>query len=511
MARVTEKQAADPDDAGRGGGGKDADTTRTRPAEPVDDLVTTSHEFVTSSGTTTGYTATAGRVVLREEVVEDDAFRGTRAKAEMSVVSYVLHGADAATRPVTFAFNGGPGSSSVWLHLGLLGPRRVLMGDAGALLPPPYGLGPNPQSLLAESDLVFIDPVSTGFSRATDGTKPADYHGYQRDLESVGELIRLWTTRNGRWMSPKFLAGESYGTTRAAALADHLQTRYGLYLNGLMLISSVLDMGSIALHGPDDRGYANFLPTYAAIAHYHGKHGNRPLADVLADAEEFAARDYPSALKRGSRLTRTEFDDVADRVAALAGLSPDYVRQANLRVEHQRFFAELLRDRGLAVGRIDGRFTGPLARGTAERNDADPSMDAISGPYAAAFNHYVRDDLGYASDLHYEQIADVSPWSYSEFEGRPVDVSGRLARAMRRNPHLKVQVAYGWHDGATPYFAAQEVFAHLDVPADLQANISHVYYPAGHMMYVHEDTRVAQSADLAHFVRAAAGLDGQTG
>jgi carboxypeptidase C (cathepsin A) len=269
-------------------------------------------------------------------------------------------------------------------------------------------------------------------------------------------------------------------------------------------------MGSIALHGPDDRGYANFLPTYAAIAHYHGKHGSRPLAEVLADAEEFAARDYPVALKRGSRLTADEFDDVAQRVAALTGLSADYVRHANLRVEHQRFFAELLRDQGLAVGRIDGRFTGPLARGTAERNDADPSMDAISGPYAAAFNHYIRDNLAYASDLHYEQIADVSPWSYSEFEGRPVDVSGRLARAMRRNPHLKVHVAYGWHDGATPYFAAQEVFAHLDVPADLQANISHVYYPAGHMMYVHEDTRVAQSADLAGFVRAASGLDEPT-
>jgi carboxypeptidase C (cathepsin A) len=372
-------------------------------------------------------------------------------------------------------------------------------------------MAPNPESLLAESDLVFIDPVSTGFSRATDGTKPGDYHGYQRDLESVAELIRLWTTRNGRWMSPKFLAGESYGTTRAAALADHLQTRFGLYLNGLMLISSVLDMGSISLHGPDDRGYANFVPTYAAIAHYHGKHGSRPLADVLADAEEFAARDYPVALKRGSRLTPAEFDGVAERLAGLTGLSPGYARLANLRVEHQRFFAELLRDRGLAVGRIDGRFTGPSARGTAEQNDADPSMDAISGPYAAAFNHYIRDDLGYASDLHYEQIANVSPWSYSEFEGRPVDVSGRLARAMRRNPHLKVQVAYGWHDGATPYFAAQEVFAHLDVPSDLLANISHLYYPAGHMMYVHEDTRIAQSADLAGFVRAASGLDEPTG
>ena len=472
--------------------------------EPADDLVTTSHTVDTPMGTLR-YTATTGRVVLRDEVYEDGVFTGNTAKAEMSVTSYVLDGADPTTRPVTFAFNGGPGSSSVWLHLGVMGPRRVLMGDVGALLAPPYAIAENPQTLLVESDLVFIDPVSTGYSRAVEGGKPGEYHGYAKDLDSVGELIRLWTTRNGRWMSPKFLAGESYGTLRAAALADHLQERYGMYLNGVMLISSVLDLGSIGLHEADDRACVAFLPTYAAVAHYHGLHPGRSLPEVLADAEEYAEREYPWVLARGMRLTEEEVDAAASRIAGLTGLSVDYVRRSNLRIEHLRFFTELLRTRGLSVGRLDSRFTGPAGSGTAEMYDADPSHDAIAGPYAAAFNHYVRADLGYANDLHYEQVSErVNPWSYKEFEGRDVNVAPRLARAMRRNRHLLVHVAYGYLDGATPYFAAQGVLAHLTIPAELTDNIEHAYYEAGHMMYVHEPSRLQQSADLAAFVRRAA-------
>ncbi len=481
--------------------------------EPTDELVSTRHTVTVEGGRVLDYTATTGRLVLREEVYEDGVFTGHTAKAQVSMTSYVLEGLSAqerAARPVTFAFNGGPGSSSVWLHLGLLGPRRVVMGDVGALLPPPYALADNAQTLLAESDLVFIDPVSTGYSRAVKGGKPGPYHGYQGDLESVAEVIRLWTSRNGRWMSPKFLAGESYGTLRAAALADHLQTRYGMYLNGVILISSVLDLSSIDFEGQrNDRAHAAYLPLYAAVAHYHGKHPGRSLEDVVAEASAYAARDYPWALSRGARLRADERAGVVATVARLAGVSERYVEQAELRIEHWRFFGELLRDERLAVGRLDARFTGPAASAIAEEMDADPSFDAIVGPYAAAMNHYVRAELEFGSDLHYEQISErVNPWSYKDFEGKPIDVSPRLERAMRANPHLQVHVAYGTYDGATPPAAADEVFAKLRLTEQARARIEHRTYPAGHMMYVHEPSRLAQSADLAAFVRRASGVAG---
>ena len=476
-------------------------TTTTSPAPPQDDTVTTEHTLAIGRRRLR-YTATTGRVVLREEVFEDGVFKGHRAKAEMFLTSYVADVPAGTDRPVTFAFNGGPGSSSVWLHLGLLGPRRVDSGDTGALTPPPYGLLDNPQSLLAVSDLVFIDPVSTGYSRAVEGGKPKDYHGFQADIESVGELIRLWTTRHNRWLSPKYVAGESYGTIRAAALAEHLQSHHGLYLNGIMLISSVLDLATVDFEFRNDRAHVDYLPTYAATAHHHGKHGRKALQTVLAEAEEYAARDYPWALARGSRLSERERADHVARIAQLTGVSEEYVERSNLRIEHVRFFTELLRDQGLAVGRLDSRFTGPLGSGTAERWDGDPAMDAISGPYAAAWNHYVRDELAYRNDLPYAQISGKvnQDWSFKEFEGKPVDVSAQLSRAMRANPHLRVHVAYGYHDGATPYFAAQDAVAHLDIPASLRGNIEHAYYEAGHMMYVHEPSRIQQSKDLADFV-----------
>ncbi|MCK2237053.1 MULTISPECIES: S10 family peptidase [unclassified Crossiella] len=469
--------------------------------EPVDDLVTTHHELSTGERTLS-YTATTGRIVLRQEVHTDGTFSGHTAKAEVFVTAYTLDEADPATRPVTFAFNGGPGSSSVWLHLGLLGPRRVLTGDAGALAPPPYRLADNPETLLAHSDLVFIDPVSTGYSRAVQGEKPGDYHGYTGDLESVGEMIRLWTSRNGRWGSPKFLAGESYGTLRAAGLAQHLQSRHGMYLNGLMLISAVLDMGTIRFTEDNDLPYPLFLPTYAAIAHHHGRHGDRPLAEVLAEAEEYAERDYPWALARGNRLTAAERATAVARLARLTGLTEDYVDRVRLRIEHLRFFAELLRPERRVAGRLDGRFSGHDADSGAEHFAEDPSYSAILGPYSAALNQYVRAELGYANDLPYEILTgNVHPWSYKEFEGAHVNAAGRLAEAMRANHHLKVHVACGYHDGATPYFASEHVLAHLAVPDELAANIETRYYPAGHMMYVHEPSRVQQSADLAQFIR----------
>jgi carboxypeptidase C (cathepsin A) len=470
--------------------------------EPADDLVITSHTLRTPTGELP-YTATAGRTVLRHEKHTDGAFDGHEPRAEVFLVAYTLDGADPGTRPVTIAFNGGPGSSSVWLHLGLFGPRRVVMGDAGALTPPPWGLTDNVESLLAHSDLVFVDPVSTGYSRAVTGGKPADFHGYTADVETIGEVIRVWMTRNERWLSPKYLAGESYGTLRAAALAEHLQNRHGMYLNGLMLISSVLDMGTIRFTEGNDRPYPLFLPTYAAIAHHHGKHGDRPLADVLAEAEEFSAGEYPWALARGNRMPAADLDRVTAKVAALSGLDEDYVRRVRLRIEHHRYFRELLRGSGRTVGRIDGRFTGWEDDAGGETPTYDPSIAAITGPYTAALNSHVRSALGYASDLPYEVLSGrVQPWSYAEFEGRAVSVVGKLSAAMRANPHLRVHVGCGYHDGATPYFAAEHVLAQLPIPDDLRDRIEVKYYEAGHMMYVHEPSRLAQSADLAAFVTA---------
>src|SRR6185437_47309 len=315
------------------------DDSRGKASEPADDLVTT-HRTITADGAELSYTATAGRMVLRIEGHTEDKFDGAPAKAEVFFISYVLDtDADPAQpnpRPVTFAFNGGPGSASIWLHLGLLGPRRLLMGDAGALLPPPYGITDNEETLLRHSDLVFIDPVSTGYSRAAKGEKSKDFHGYTADIESVAEVIRLWTSRNGRWMSPKYLCGESYGTTRAAGIARYLQERAGLYLNGLILISTFLDGGSVEFTNGNDEAYVNYLPTYAAIANYHGKHGDRPLREVLDEAQEYANGEYRRVLGLGARASEEERAAAVEKVASLAGLSAEYVDAVSLRPEHIR-------------------------------------------------------------------------------------------------------------------------------------------------------------------------------
>ncbi|MEV7044161.1 peptidase S10 [Amycolatopsis sp. NPDC051061] len=483
---------------------KKAPETTEIPAEPTDDIVTTQHT-ITVKRKKLAYTAKAGRVVLRKEVVKDGKSEGHKAKAEVFITSYTLDDADPGTRPVTFAFNGGPGSSSIWLHMGLLGPRRVLSGDVDDLVPPPYGLADNPETLLAHSDLVFIDPVSTGYSRASEGGETKDFHGFKGDIESVGEIIRLWVSRHQRWLSPKFLAGESYGTLRAAGLAAHLQERHGLYLNGLLLISSVLDLGTLRFTEGNDLPYSLYVPTYAAIAHYHGLHGERPLDDVLADAEDFAAKDLPWALSRGARLSTQDRADAVATLASLTGLTESYVDRVNLRIEHVRFFTELLRDRGLTVGRMDGRFTTWEPDGGREHMSDDPSISRVIGAYAASFNHYVRAELGYENDLPYELIHEdtFKAWSYSDFEGRSVSVVDSVSAAMRANPHLQVHVAFGHYDGATAYFAAEHVLAHLRIPEELRDNIDTAYYPAGHMMYVHEPTRVQQAKDLAKFVKKA--------
>ncbi|WP_394940249.1 S10 family peptidase [Psychromicrobium sp. YIM B11713] len=463
--------------------------------EVSDDFVSREHELDGLH-----YTSTAGRLVLRIEESKDGKNEGFKAKAEIFVTSYIAESEQ--NRPVVFAFNGGPGSSSVWLHLGLLGPRLVDSGDVGALTPPPYGLLDNHDSILKHADLVMIDPVSTGFSRVVKGGKDDEFHAFVEDRDLVAEVIRLWTTRNNRWLSAKYLVGESYGTLRAVAVAARLFDTYGMAVNGLGLISTVLNMSTLDFAPGSDVPYALHVPTYAAIAHFHGRHPGRELREVVAEAEEFAAKDFGYALSQGSRLDQATYDDVVRKLAALTTLSEDFVRRSDLRWDYSEFSAELLREKGLTVGRIDGRFTQLNLRGQASINWDDPSLNAINGPYAAAVNHYIRSELGYHNDLPYEILTGrVQPWSYKTFEGRPIEVTEDLERLLNYNQDLRVHVDYGYHDGATPHFAAEYVWAHLKISPEARARFSHHYHQAGHMMYLNPQCRQDQLAALAEFVQ----------
>jgi carboxypeptidase C (cathepsin A) len=486
-----------------------------RPAPPaaVDQLVTRHHQ-ATIGGATVRYTSTTGRIVLHQEKRKDgDAtatWEGARPRAEVFFVAYAREGAgDPARRPVTFSFNGGPGSSSVWMHLGLLGPKRVRLQDDGMAVPPPYELVENDASLLDVSDLVFIDPVGTGFSRAVTGEKPKDFHGFDGDVESVGDFIRLWISRFGRWSSPKYLIGESYGTTRAAALAGYLMDRHALYLNGLMLISSVLDFSTVRFERGNDLPPLLFLPTYAAAAHYHGRLDAelqaRPIDDLLAEVEAWTLDRYGPALLRGDALPAEEADALAADLARYTGLDEGYVRRCRLRLDIHRFTKELLRERGRTVGRIDARYTGVDRDGGGETPEFDPSMGATMGAYGATVNDYLRRELGFDSDLPYEVISSLySIWDYGKFQNRFVNVAETLRRAIATHPFLRVFVASGVYDLATPHFATRYTLDHLGLPPELRGNVEEVRYRAGHMMYVDVGILRQMKDDLARFVRAAA-------
>ncbi len=490
---------------------KDNDHAATQ-AEPRDRLSVTQHVY-TSGGQAIHYTVTAGTIVLKEESEKkkgDDASQseGEKARASIFFIAYTRDDVpDKTRRPVTFSFNGGPGSSSVWLHLGVLGPRRVALDEFGNLPQPPYRLVENEHALLDLTDLVFIDPVSTGYSRAVAGEKARDFHGFTKDIQSVGDFIRLFTSRYGRWTSPKFLAGESYGTTRAAGLAGYLQDRHGLYLNGLMLISSILNFQTALFDPGNDLPYLLFLPTYTATAWYHKRlvpSLQHDLRAALREAEAFARGDYALALLQGAALPAERRRNIAARLARLTGLSLDYVERANLRIEIQRFTKELLRDKRRTVGRLDSRYQGVDRDAAGESPEYDPSYANIQGPYTATLNDYVRGELKYESDLPYEILTErVSPWSYGEHENQYVNVAETLRKAMLINPHLKVFVASGYYDLATPYFATEYTLNHLGLEPDLQANIKLGYYEAGHMMYVHLPALIQLKSDLAAFLSSA--------
>ncbi|MCH2133323.1 MAG: hypothetical protein MK116_06195 [Phycisphaerales bacterium] len=467
-----------------------------------DDGVSVTERTITLDGETITYRATAGMQPLLAESGE--------VRANIFHVAYERLDADgnpmATTpedRPITFCFNGGPGSSSVWLHLGAWGPARVDMGDAGSLKPSPWKLVPNDGAILDVTDLVFIDPVTTGYSRSSEDHNDSEFHGLEADANAVAEFIRLYLTRNERWLSPKYIAGESYGTTRAAALADRLQNRHGIFLNGVILVSAILDFQTTDFAPGNDVANTLFLPTYTATAWYHGQLADGlTLEEAVRQSEAFARDDYLVALYQGTELTSEDRQKTASRLSELMGVSTEFLLQSNLRVSPSRFRKELLREQRKTVGRLDSRFTGVDPDSAGDRPWYDPSYSVIQGPYTAAMNHYVRVDLEFESDIPYEILTGrVRPWDMNA-RNEYLDVSSRLSQAMVANPELHVFLAEGYYDLATPFWAADYTLRHMRLePAFLQ-HVTTARYESGHMMYLHDPSRVGLRRDLLEFYRS---------
>lgn len=416
---------------------------------------------------------------------------------------YRVEGKKGENRPLIFSFNGGPGSPSLWLHMGALGPYRVQMMEDGAMPEPPYQLVENPATWLTFADLVFIDPVGTGFSRAKDeATGSEKFWGVKGDIESVGEFIRLFLTRKSRWTSPLYLAGESYGTTRASGLSGYLVER-GITFNGLILVSSIMNFQTARFNKGNDLPYALFLPTYSAIAHYHGQ-VKGDFQEVIGEARRFALGDYWTALAQGHGLDEKSRAKVRKKLSQLTGLSETYLEGCDLRPEIWKFCKELLRSERRTVGRLDGRFKGidDTTAGTNEGPEYDPSMALLMGPYVSLYCHYCRDLLGYETDLEYHVFKGIKkPWNWgSAGDGHP-DTSDALRKAMVRNPYMKVFVASGYYDLATPFFATEFTVNHLGLDESLRSNIEIAEYEAGHMMYIHEGSLAKLAKDVAGFVK----------
>jgi carboxypeptidase C (cathepsin A) len=481
--------------------GKPEKKAEAKPAELKETLSETRHVLQVGE-LKLEYKATAGTLVLRDDE--------GKARASMFFVAYTRTDGDAGPRrPITFAFNGGPGSSSVWLHLGAFGPRRVLMKDNGDPLPPPYRLVDNESTILDLTDLVFIDPVSTGFSRPAPGQSGKQFHGVQEDVQSVGEFIRLYTTKFKRWGSPKFLAGESYGTTRAAGLSNYLQDHDGLNLSGVLLVSAVLNFQTIRFDDGNDLTYPLFLPTYTATAWYHKKLAPELQADLhktLDEARRFAEGEYNAALMKGNKLSAAELASVRRQLARYTGLSEDFVARHNLRVAIFHFAKELLRDKHRTVGRYDSRLVGVDTDPASDRPDYDPSYSAVQGTFTAAMNSYLRAGLKYDRDNPYEILTGkVQPWDYGTAKNRYLNVSRPLKQALTKNRSLRVFVANGYYDLATPFFATEYTFNHLGLEPALADHVTMAYYDAGHMMYIDRACHRKLKKDVAAFYQKVLG------
>ncbi len=468
---------------------------------PPPEKLSVTHHSINVNGRRLPYTATAGCIPLNDE-------KGNL-KAEMFFVSYVKEGAgDKSSRPVTFAYNGGPGASSTWLHLGALGPKRVLLTENGEAPPPPYKLVPNEYTWLDFTDLVFLDPVGTGYSRPAPGVKAKEFFGVEEDIQSVGEFIRLYTTKYERWLSPKFIAGESYGTTRTAGVSGYLQNKVGMNLNGILLISSALNFQTIVFTPGNNLPYVLYLPAYTVAAGYHRKLAPKfqaNLAKTQDEVEKFALNEYLLALVRGNEFSEAERDGMAEKLAAYTGLEKTYIKNSNLKISRDDFLKELLRRDNRRLGVLDSRITGSYkVHGFME----DPSVFAVTGPLVAAWNDYVRRDLKYESDFPYTFLSIQANrlWDWGSATGGLgyVNVATTLQQAMSENKFLKVFIASGYYDLDTSYFATKYTVNHLELEPVLRSNITLAFYDSGHQMYTDLSSLKKLYAHAGAFITKAA-------
>ncbi len=488
--------------AQQGGGSSASALAATQEERPVPDeqSVSTEHSVVLD-GETIPYLATAATMHL----VNDDG----EPTGSLYYTAYTRSDVDSSRRPISFIYNGGPGSASVWLHMGAFGPRRVPVNDSGPTPPPPYDLVDNPGSLIDVTDMVFVDPIGTGFSRVVGVGQGSDFWGIDEDASSLTQFISQYITRNERWNSPKFLLGESYGTTRSAVLVNMLQNRAGMDFNGVVLISAVLDFETILFAPGHDTSYVTYLPSYAITAAYHGA---LPWPDDLEawldEVRAFSVGDYAHVLAQGASAPAAEVGAVRAKLAEYTGLSEEYLGRANLRVDATQFRAELQRTQGMVTSRLDARYDGFTNQLLAENAFYDPQSSAITGAYTAAINRYLRDELGFETSETYRTGGGAPGWNWNRAGGGggwlgATYVASDLEQAMIRNPNLKVQIENGYYDLATPFFAMQWTTDHMNLPDELRGNIKHDFYEAGHMMYVHEEELMNLKRNIVRFIAMA--------
>lgn len=471
-------------------------TPRVETAGPAEEEISQTSHTVRMDGRDIKYTATAGTLPIRLD--------NGQVAARMFFVAYTKDGEDVKTRPVSFLYNGGPGAATIWLHMGSFAPRRVEMAADGFQPAPPYRLVDNENSLLDVTDMVFVDAIDTGYSRVVSGVNNAQFHGVRGDLRAFGEFINLYLKTYSRFPSPKYLIGESYGTIRSAGLAQELQNRHGIELNGITLLSSLLTFQTLSPSPENDVAYASHVETYTATAWYHKKlpaelMGN--LKTAVDASREFAFGEYLTALARGNRATAAERKATAQKLARLTGLSVDYVERSNLRVDPGRFRKELLRDKRLVVGRLDSRFTSTEGDAVNDSDEFDLSNSALQGPYTALFQDYVKNDLKWESDLHYPSSGNVRPWSWDEFSNSYMDMTDALRSAMSHNRFLKILVNIGYYDMATVMGGAEYNFAHLGYDPTFTDRVSFTYYEAGHMIYIRPSEHKKLKNDIATFIQ----------
>lgn len=471
-------------------------------AAPIQEQAKPSHHSVVVGGRTIGYTATPGTLTLRDN--------DGKPIASMFYVAYVADRAKGeADRPLTFFYNGGPGSASMWLHMGSFAPVRVKTDAPNPTHGAPFDIVPNPDTLLDKTDMVFLDAVGAGYSRPLGDTKGDKFWGVDEDIDAFARGITRYVTINKRWNSPKFLFGESYGTTRSAGLVYALQDQ-GMQFNGVVLLSSILNYG--VRDAGFDRIYVTYLPSYAATAAYHHKIPQpADLTAFLKEVREWARGPYLAALAKGHDISEAELDATAKQMSAYTGVSVEYLKQVNLRLDLSRFRKELLRDQRRNVGRLDSRFTGMDADAGGDSPEDDVSNAEISGPYVAAVNDYLARDLGWTTDMYYRPSAGdvIRSWNWkhkapgSNRPANTADTAQDLGAAMRQNPHLKVYSLNGLYDMATPFFGAEYDLAHMWLEPSLRGNLSFAYYPSGHMVYLHEPSLAKMKADVAAFIDGA--------